>query len=107
MRLPLRERVLNAWAAGFSMAFIAERLKCHEGTVRNYVRFARRENDPRAISVDRRISLGRGRGAAQRLLAEIRDLNPRDAPDQFPDLPEISAPILPFGGRIPQALEEP
>jgi hypothetical protein len=89
-RLPLRERVLNAFAAGFSVNVIAQRLGCARNTVRCHIYEARKAGDPRAplISID--VSTGRKRSAHSVRWREMaRSIVREPGYDQFPDLPEV------------------
>jgi hypothetical protein len=106
-RLPDRERILNAYAAGFAPRWIAQRFGKNCGAVEMAIFRAREAGDPRAAYADPLIALGRKRAAASRRFWPVRPDHDLSAADQFPDLPEISEPMLPFAGRIPQAVGEP
>lgn len=95
-RLPLRERVLNAFAAGFAISIIADRLHTSQRNVRWIIWNARKERgDPRAALIEQEISTGRKRSVwAQRWVQAFtpprKDGKPSTSSyDQFPDLPDI------------------
>jgi hypothetical protein len=102
-RLPDRERILNAYAAGFAPGWIAGRFGVSYGLVQSVLQRARAVGDTRAVYSDSRISAGRARMTRSRLYGRngIDATDPALRPDAFPDLPEINEPILPFGGRVP------
>jgi hypothetical protein len=112
-RLPDRERILNAYAAGFAPSWIAQRFKKNASSVQSVLQYAREKGDPRAKYYDKsthghRRYVSTFRKYIESGLVRGHDINEAVVSiDQFPDLPEISEPMLPFGGRIPQAVGEP
>jgi len=96
-RLPLRERVLNAFAAGFAISIIADRLHTSQRAINCILYKARKERgDTRAALIDQAVSSGRKRSAHKIRWAQAftspRNDGTRAVPfyDQFPDLPEIN-----------------
>lgn len=106
MTLPLRERVLNAYAAGFAAWWIAARFGCSRRTVAACLWKARLAGDPRAPYVGREKNTALFVTARRWKFRVYNTLDRDDLYDEFPDLPEITAPILPFGGRVPQSVAD-
>jgi hypothetical protein len=105
MKLPLRERILNAHAAGFAHWIIAARLGTKRSYVSSVVCAARKEGDTRAVHVPHDAQSWRyhtkfltSRGA---LVKGGDDTAYFD--DEFPDLPDVYEPIAPLAWRIPQS----
>lgn len=107
-RLPDSERILNAYAAGFAPMWIARRFGVSYSATQGVIYMARKAGDHRASFLKSTIAGGR------RWVGKHRNISDQPAKsfgvdanemalraDQFPDLPEISEPILPFGGRVP------
>ena len=99
-RLPLRERVLNAWAGGFTAPWIAARFGCSIRSVKGFLEHARAAGDPRAVSYGKGgragASFATRRRSARQAWAQAIGVNAADIGfnDEFADLPEVYDPIL-------------
>jgi hypothetical protein len=92
MRLPLHERVLNAYAAGFAPAWIAERFQMTTTHVETIIVKARRAGDRRAVYTAQSVRVGRWRSTM--LKKQAQEMVQAGAPplalserDEFPELP--------------------